>query len=242
MARKQATSAEVTPEMAPERLQAPEIGPEELAQGMAIVRQQSDVKDAAEMPSAHPMPPGPNEYEEVDRMLASAGTVEEMRALFRREFPKQKALGATEGRRAFFWIMENLSLPRASIVGRHLHDHEITENKKHVHVHGFEVYQDIHKKAPHLLSKAAEKHVKCAQAPTNPKESKAAASYFIKDLKRRVQLLVARRLLEKDGDRFWLNELGARVFNRWPWWSSRDDDDEPRLDSEPLPPSTSGKS
>jgi len=241
MARKQATSAEVTPEMAPERLQSQEIAPVELAQGMAIVRQQSDVKDAAEMPAAHPMPPGPDEYEEVDRMLASAGTVEEMRTLFRRELPKQKALGATEGGRAFFWLMETLALPRASIVGRHLHDHGITENKKHVHVHGFEVYHDIHKRAQQHLSEAAKKHVKCSLAPANLKESKAAASYFIKDLRRRIKLLADRGLLQQEGDQFWLNAVGARVFHRWPWWSSRDDDDEPRLDSEPLHPSNPGE-
>jgi len=241
MARKQATSAEGRPEIAPEKLQALEIAPDSLPQGMAVVRQQSDVKGAEETPTAHPMPAGPDEFEESDRMLASAESLDVKRAFFRREFAKQKFLGATQGGRAFFWIMEALALPRASIVGRHLHDHGVTENRKHVHVHGFEVYQDIHKKAPHHLSEPAKEHVGRANAPASGKESSAAASYFIKDLSRRIKLLAGQGLLEQEGDRFWLNTLGARVFNRWPWWTSRNDDEDPRLDSEPPDPPTTGE-
>ena len=241
MARKQATSADGSREISPEKLQTPEIAPDSLPQGMAVVRQQSDVKDAEETPTAHPMPAGPDEFEESDRMLASAESLDEKKTFFRSELAKHKSWGAIEGRRSTFWSMESLAPPRASIVGRHLHDHAITENKKHVRVHGFEVYQEIHKQAPHHLSEAAKKHVKCAQAPIAPSESKAAASYFIKDLKRRIDLLFRLKFLERDGNRFWLNTLGARVFNRWPWWTSRNDDEDPRLDSEPPDPPTTGK-
>lgn len=241
IARKQTTSAKGSPEIAPEKLQALEIAPDSLPQGMAVVRQQSDVKDTEETPTAHPMPAGPDEFEESDRMLVSAESLDEKKTFFRRELARQKSLGEIEGRRASFWSMEPLTLPRASICGRYLHDERINENRKHVQVDEQVLYGDISKHAPHHLSEAAKKHVKCAQAPANPKESKAAANYFIKDLKRRVELLFKSRFLQRDGDQFWLNALGARVFNRWPWWSSRDDDDEPRLDSEPLHPSNPGE-
>ena len=241
IARKQTTSAKGSPEIAPEKLQALEIAPDSLPQGMAVVRQQSDVKDTEETPTAHPMPAGPDEFEESDRMLVSAESLDEKKTFFRRELARQKSLGEIEGRRASFWSMEPLTLPRASICGRYLHDERINENRKHIHVHEQVVYGELFKLAPHHLSEAAKKHVKCAQAPTAPSESKAAASYFIKDWKRRIDLLFKLKFLEREGDRFWLSGLGARVFNRWPWWTSRNDDEDPRLDSEPPDPPTTGK-
>jgi hypothetical protein len=241
MARKQTTPAKGSPEISQEKLQALEIAPELLPQGMAVVRQQSDVKGAEEIPTAHPMPAGPAEFEECDRMLASAESLDEKKVFFHKQLARQKLLGEIEARRASFWSMEPLTLPRASMCGRYLNDERINENRKHIHVHEQVVYGELFKRAPHHLSEAAKKHVKCAQAPTAPSESRAAASYFIKDLKRRIDLLFRQKFLERDGNRFWLNTLGARVFNRWPWWTSRNDDEEPQRDSEPPDPPTTGK-
>jgi hypothetical protein len=238
MARKRATPAAGSPDISPEKLHAEDIAPETLPLGMATLRQQSDAKDAEEASAEHPMPAGTVEIEELSRMIASAESLEQKRNLLARGLAKQKSLGEVEGRRATLWAMEELRTPRASIVGRHLHDHGITENRKHLNVHGFEVYQEIHKQAPEHFSEACKKHLKANEAPASRKESSRASSYIIKDFKRRIELLLRLGYLAPDGKRFWLSTLGAKVFNCWPWWSTRDGEENPRLDSEP--PSKSG--
>jgi hypothetical protein len=95
------------------------------------------------------------------------------------------------------------------------------------------VYSDIHKKAPHHLTEAAKKHLK---PPTNKIESSAAASYFNKGIKPRIALLKKFGFVDQDETnikKFWLTKPGTKLFKGWPWWTSRDDDREPRLDSEP---------
>lgn len=239
MARKQATSAEGSPEIAPEKLQALEIAPDLLPQGMAVVRQQSDVKDADETPAAHPRPAGSDELEELDRMLASAESLsgEQKKGFhvwFTMNLARRTTLSDTQARRETLWKMETLSQPRASIVGRYLHDNKVTGDYKLLKIFPAEVYEEISRKGAHHLDDTAQKHL----ASSN---SRAKASYCSKGVLTRIKLLLTGEFVTGDSKKYWLTSRGARVFNRWPWWSSRGDDKEPCFDSEPSPPPPSGK-
>jgi hypothetical protein len=233
MGKKRTASAEGGRDTTPEKLSTPEITPDALLQGIATIKLQSDSKDAEDSSAAHPIPPGPSETDERYRMLASAESLEEKKRWFNNELDKQRSASETEGRRAMFWGMEKESLrtqPRASVFGRYLHDNNVTQNLKVLRIFPAEVYEEIHRRAPQHLDSVAKNHLKSAN-------SGARASYCSKGVAFRVKLLLATAFVTKDGKKYWLTSLGATVFNRWPWWSSRDDEREPHLDAEPLPPS-----
>ena len=233
------TSTGYSPDTPPEKLHTPEIVPDVLPQGIAIIRQQSDAKDAEETPAAHPGPAGSDELEELDRMLASAESLSsEQRkgfyAWFTKNLARRTTLSDTRARRETLWIMETLSQPRMSILGRYLHDNKVTSDHKLLKILPTEVYEEIFRKGPHHLDETAQKHL----ASSNSRER---ASYCSKGVLTRIKLLLTGEFVTGDSKKYWLTSLGARVFNRWPWWSSRDDDREPRFDSEPSPPPRSGK-
>jgi len=172
-------------------------------------------------------------------MLASAESLSsEQRkgfyAWFTKNLARRTTLSDTQARRETLWAMETLSQPRASIFGRYLHDNKVTGDHKLLKIFPTEVYEEISRKGAHHLEDTAKKHLTSSN-------SSAKASYCSKGVLPRVTLLLVGKFVTGDSKKYWLTSLGARVFNRWPWWSSRDDDREPRFDSEPSPPPRSGK-
>lgn len=229
----------------PEKLEAKDVAPETILQAVAIVDEQSAAADITESAPAHPSPPAPDDLAAIDRMLAGAESIEDQRKIFM-EILAKKDLDHLEKERRLFWVSEQLHLPRASILARCLHQLGYAGSKEGKPLKYDEVYSRIQTDAPHHLGEAATKHLKPdtvseptkeseppgERRPKRDKTSARAASYFLKDLARRITLLIDQRYFAKEGSR--LTNAGERVFNRWPWWSSRDDEAEPRLDSEPV--------
>jgi hypothetical protein len=217
----------------PERLPAAELAPENVLGGMAATREQSAAKSPEESTLTPPAPAGPDDIEGLDRMLASAGVTEEKRKGVLTAVKDLMRLAKTRAERLFFWRTETdggMNLPRPSIVGRHLHDEKMTENRKHLRVHPNQVFLEIHKNGSHHLSDTDKKHLR---PELTRRESQAAASHFIKHFTRRVGLLKRLGYVDVEDKNVWLTKSGAKVFKAWPWWLSRDDEVEPRLDSEP---------
>lgn len=231
MTRKHAAPSGDNAETSPERVTAGEIPPDAISPGPTVARLQSASKAVDELLEEHPMPPEAGQVEEIDRMLASAETVDHRRALLLQQLTKRQSLGYIAGRRLTLWLAETFRTPRATILGRYLHDNNVTGDHNLLRVIPAEVYEEISRRGPHHLDDTAKKHLASA-------DSSSRASYCSKGIASRAKFLCGQRLADSRGaGRFWLTREGARVFTRWPWWGTKDEEDDPPLDSEPPPPS-----
>lgn len=214
----------------------PRVDPESIDAEAMLAKIQSASKNEDEPPDEYPKPAGPTEVDRILGMLKSAETSDEARNLLAAEIDQACKGGDVEARRATFFLMDELNTPKACFVGRHLHDKRtLTNNDRFDIVDGSEVYGDIKNKAPHLISTTAEKHLAHAAAPRSATESSLAASYFIKNIYRRLKVLIKLDYLEKKDKRYRLSELGRAIFHRWPWWSFRHDEKKPSTKAEPEP-------